>query len=61
MPDPDDTLAELRALVAVWEDGREPFDRRDYDRAIELARDLDRLAGKGITPAAWHPRHHITR
>lgn len=58
----DDILTEFRSLIEIWEDSRAPFSSEQADRAIELARDLDRLASRGTPPADWHPRRaYVTR
>jgi hypothetical protein len=57
--DPNAALAELRGLFRAWEaaGSRGPWDERDADRAIELARDLDEWLGRGgFPPDAWRTR-----
>ena len=54
--DPNAALAELRALIGVWEaaGSRGTWTEADADRTIELARDLDEWIKKGgMLPRAW--------
>lgn len=54
--DPNATLAEFRALVAIWQaaGSRGPWSEEAADRVIELAADLDRWMSKGgFPPDAW--------
>lgn len=52
--DPTALLAELRNLIATWQDARAPFSQADYDRAIELTADLDRWMTCGsFLPDQW--------
>jgi hypothetical protein len=61
--DPNAALAELRTFLRQWEaSAREQRPIEEYDRAIELARDLDEwLSRGGFLPAEWDHAYHAPR